>query len=118
MALPSHECIRTQLVLLLLSEPEQQLHCRDVYPKLAKQFPALTAQEVSVRYRHSASLWANRVQCVKQDLTTDGWLLRPSQVKRHGIWKVSRALVEHEALAVTLAGRKLKTDLSNPGAAP
>lgn len=89
MALPSDESIQIELMQLLSSAPNGEMHCRDVYRALEKRFPALTWDEVSVPYRNSVSHFANRVQFAREHLVEKGWLLRPAAGSGRGIWKVS-----------------------------
>lgn len=89
MALPSDERVQTELMLLLSSAPDAQMHCRDVYRELAKRFPELTADELNVPFRNSVSHFANRVQFAREHLAAKGLLLRPAAGDGRGWWKLS-----------------------------
>jgi hypothetical protein len=89
MALPSDTQIQWQLMSLLASVPDGQMHCRDVYTALAARFPTLTVDELTVPYGSSISHWANRVQFARLHLVNKGWLLRPHSGDGRGYWKVS-----------------------------
>jgi hypothetical protein len=111
MALPHDEVLQLELMDLLMSAPEGQMHCRDVYQILATRFPALTNEELTVPYRNSISHWANRVQFARLHLVEKRWLLRRYAGDGPGYWKVSaegrKALVDlrsaTEALLAELA---------------
>ena len=101
MAIPNDERIQWELMSLLLSAPNAQMHCQDVYRRLAAKFPELTDDEQNVPYRDSQSHWANRVQWARQHLVDKGWLLRPYSADGRGYWKVSakgrKALADRSA---------------------
>jgi hypothetical protein len=108
MALPNDEVLQLELMDLLMSAPEGQMHCRDVYELLATRFPALTNEELTVPFGNSVSHWANRVQFARLRLVEKGWVLRPFAGDGRGYWKVSaegrRAFVDlRSATEVLLA---------------
>lgn len=90
MALPNDKVLQLELMDLLMSAPEGQMHCRDVYQVLATRFPALTNEELTVPFGTSISHWANRIQFARLHLVVEkGWLLRPFSGDGRGYWKVS-----------------------------
>lgn len=89
MALPSDDSIQFELMLLITSAPDGEMHCRDVYRALEKSYPQLTEDEKTVPYRTSVSHFANRVQFAREHLAQKGWMLRPHAGSGRGMWKVS-----------------------------
>ena len=89
MAIPHDDVIQLQLLELLSNAPDGTMHCNDVYTKLAELFPRLTADELFIPYRTSASKWANRVQWARQHLVQAGLLLRPHAGSGRGFWTIS-----------------------------
>lgn len=88
MSIPADHAIEAALLLLLEGQPSGRMQCTDVYRVLADQFPRLTYDEKHVRYQHSQSHWANRVQFVVLHLKRRRLLL-PTAVSGYGHWQLS-----------------------------
>jgi predicted HNH restriction endonuclease len=76
MPIPDDETLKLELVSFLASEPDARASIWRVYDQLALRHPELTEAEKSVRYRNSASKWANRVQFARLHLVNSGMLFR------------------------------------------
>ena len=91
MALPHDSEIQMGLLRLLADAQDGSMYCADVYRALAEQFPELTEDEVTIRYRNAVSHWANRVQFARLHLVKQGWLLPPYVAGDRGFWTITRA---------------------------
>jgi hypothetical protein len=90
MALPNEEFLTIQLQCFLYEDGDANLHCSDVYERLAERFPCLTDDEISVPYGHSRSHWANRVQFARHRLV-ERKFLEPMHLSGRGYWKLTEA---------------------------
>lgn len=89
-------------LLRALAELGGEARPRDVYPRVAKQFPDLTPEEQEERLENypSTRKWSNLVQWVRQRLVDIGQV----DGSQRGIWKISaagRARLASESSGVT-----------------
>jgi len=92
MSVPADEEIAFELLRLLSQAPVRTLECSDVYEKLARKFPQLTSDEINRPYQHSISLWANRVQWVRQHCVENKLIHLPNEgIRGYGFWTLTDA---------------------------
>lgn len=91
MTIPHDDIIQVKLLEVLDKASNGTMHCNDVYSELARQFPMLTREELTVPYQTSLSKWANRVQWAREHLAKQGFILRPNAGQGRGYWTISQA---------------------------
>ncbi|NQU11202.1 hypothetical protein HQ590_10455 [bacterium] len=89
MSIPCEHEIESELLNLLARSPSGTMDCQSVHEELARLFPELTPREVSERYRHSLSKWANRVQFVRLHCVLKGCVRRPRNSRDFGSWTIT-----------------------------
>ena len=93
MAIPNDEIIKKELLDLLAHTPDGRLHVHKIYAEIAKLLPELTLQELKDPYRHSKSIWANRVQFARLHLAQRKLLYRDGDGPNpsRGVWIITDA---------------------------
>lgn len=74
--IPRNDEIKSELISYLLDHPGRRASAGQCYGALSEQFPALTWDELNVKYQNSVSKWANRVQFARLHLVQSGYVYR------------------------------------------
>lgn len=77
--IPHDDEIKSELVEYLSKRPGHRASAAQCYEALSGQFPALTWDEVNVKYQNSVSKWANRVQFARLHLVQSGYIYRAGE---------------------------------------
>ncbi|MBA4191037.1 MAG: hypothetical protein C0467_23880 [Planctomycetaceae bacterium] len=102
MAIPPNAAIESELLALLATSPNGRIRTADAYDELAELHPELTVEERTLRFRESASQWANRVQFCRQHLVERGFIY-PAGEGPHpnrGVWIITAAGREFQSCLV------------------
>ena len=99
MAIPHDDTIQREILELLDGAPDGRMHLREVYDRLARLHPELTADERYLKYQHSLSEWANRVQFARLHLVGRGFVFRAGAGPnpQRGFWIITDSGREYVA---------------------
>ena len=96
MTIPADDVLKTDLLAFLAAESDVRPTVWRAYEQLALRPPEVTHAERTQKYRHSASLWANRLQFARLHLVNQGMLFRENGAPdaHRSYWKLTPKGVE------------------------